>query len=175
VVIVGSGAGSSTLCLFGGHFEVYASLARFVATHALTCFYTTEALRSLDSGLIIADDKIVGGAPPLHNLKTFFKLASFRSMFSAGWVFVLARRQLARSRHGEVGSGFPSISVVDPSSQVHGVGGLFVVDVSMLPFGGSGQPCADNHCPALRGDHMGWKALNVHSIPFDHGFMLRSV
>jgi choline dehydrogenase-like flavoprotein len=143
-------------------------LVRFVATHALTCFYMTEALPSADSGFIFSDDKIVGRVPPRQNLKTFSRLRELATdVFRQAGLFVLARRQPPRVWH-EVGTARlgadSSTSVVDPSCQVHGVEGLFVVDASVLPSAGAVNPALTIIALALRaGDHIGRMVLNRRS------------
>jgi choline dehydrogenase-like flavoprotein len=127
-----------------------------------------EALPSPDSGFIFEDDKIVGRVPPLQNLKTFFKLRELAiDIFQRAGLFVLARRQPPRVWH-EVGTARlgadPSTSVVDPSCQVHGVEGLFVLDASVLPSAGAVNPVLTIIALALRaGDHIGRTVLNLRS------------
>jgi len=134
-------------------------LARFVATHALTCFYMTEALPVRGSGFIFAGDKIIGRVPPVHNMKTFLKLRDLAvDIFRKSGCFVLARRKSPSVWH-EVGTARfgtdPATSVVDPNCQVHGVEGLFVVDASTLPSAGAVNTALTICALALRaGDHI---------------------
>ena len=69
-------------------------LAHFVGMHTLMCFYMTEGLPTRDTGLIFDGDKIVSHIPPVHNLKTFFKLRDLAvDIFQRAGHFVLARRR----------------------------------------------------------------------------------
>lgn len=134
-------------------------LIRFIGMRALTCFYMTEALPTRETGLIFDGDEIGSRVPPLHNLKTFFKLHDLAAdALRQSRYFVLAPRRTPRIWH-EVGTARfganPADSVVDPNCQVHGVDGLFVVDASILPSAGAVNPALTIIALALRaGDYI---------------------
>jgi choline dehydrogenase-like flavoprotein len=134
-------------------------LAYLVGTHALMCFYMTEALPTRETGLAFQGDKIAGYTPPVHNLKTFNKLHDLAvSAFRRAGYPVVARRRSPRVWH-EVGTTRfgedPATSVVDVNCQVHGTEGLFVVDASVLPSAGAVNTALTIIALALRtGDHI---------------------
>jgi len=134
-------------------------LARVLGTHTLTSFYMTEALPTRDTGLMFDGDNVVGRIPPVHNLKTFFKLRALAvDSFRRAGHRVLARRRAPRTWH-EVGTARfgcdPATSVVDPNCEVHGIEGLLVVDASVLPSAGAVNTTLTIIALALRaGDHI---------------------
>ena len=134
-------------------------LAHFIGTHALMCFYMTEALPTRDTGLTFEGDEIVSCTPPVHNLKTFNKLRDLAvDAFRRSGYLVIARRHAPRVWH-EVGTtrfgDDPATSVVDSNCQVHGIEGLFVVDASVLPSAGAVNTALTIVALALRaGDHI---------------------
>jgi choline dehydrogenase-like flavoprotein len=144
-------------------------LARFVGTHALTCFYMTEALPNRDTRLIFNGDEIVGREPPVHNVNTFLKLRKLAiDLFRSAGYPVLARRQAPRIWH-EVGTARfgtdSTTSVVDPNCQVHGIEGLFVVDASVLPSAGAINTALTIISLALRaGDYISGQVLGPASV-----------
>src|SRR5262249_48361033 len=121
--------------------------------------HMTEALPTRDTGLMFDGDNVVGRIPPVHNLKTFFKLRDLAvDSFRRAGRRVLARRRAPRTWH-EVGTARfgcdPATSVVDPNCQVHGIEGLFVVDASVLPSAGAVNTTLTIIALALRaGDHI---------------------
>src|SRR5262249_841749 len=133
-------------------------LARLVGTHALTCFYMTEALPTYDTGLVFDGDEIVSRVPPVQNLRTFKKFHDLPSeIFGRSGYRVLSRRH-PRVWH-EVGTARfgndPISSVLDRNCQVHDIHGLFVVDASVLPSAGAVNPTLTIIALALRaGDHI---------------------
>jgi choline dehydrogenase-like flavoprotein len=141
-------------------------LARVVGTHSLTGFYMTEALPTRDTGFIFSGDEIVRRVPPVHNLKTFFKLRELAvDIFRRAGHRVLARRSPPRVWH-EVGTARfgrdPATSVADENCQVHGIEGLFVVDASVLPSTGAVNAALTIAALALRaGDHISRQLLGA--------------
>jgi choline dehydrogenase-like flavoprotein len=116
-------------------------VARVIGSHALTCFHMTEALPTKDTKLIFDGDRIVGRVPPVHNLKTYWKLHQIAlGIFRRAGYFVLSRRRPPHVWH-EVGTARlgtdPSASVVDSHCQVHGISGLFIADASVMPSAGA--------------------------------------
>ena len=116
-------------------------LARFVGTHALMCFFMTEALPTYNTRLIFDGDEVVGRVDPVHNTRTFLKLRSLAiDVFRRAGYLVLARRRSPYFWH-EVGTARlgtdPGTSVVNLNCQVHGIKGLFIVDASVLPSAGA--------------------------------------
>ena len=134
-------------------------LAHFLGMRTLMCFYMIEALPTRDTGLMFEGDKIVRHVPPVHNLKTFFKLRELAvDIFQRAGHFVLARRRSPYVWH-EVGTARfgadPGTSVADANCQVHGIEGLFVVDSSVLPSAGAVNPALTIMALALRaGDYI---------------------
>jgi len=134
-------------------------LAHFIGTRAFMCFYMTEALPTRETGLMFDGDEIASCLPPVHNLKTFNKLHDLAvGVFRGSGYLVFARRRPPRVWH-EVGTARfgndPASSVVDPTCQVHGIEGLFVVDASVLPSAGAVNTALTIVALALRaGDHI---------------------
>lgn len=134
-------------------------IAHLVGTHALMCFYMTEALPSRDCGFIFEGDKIVRRVAPIHNSKSFERLRLVAvDLFRRAGYPVLAPRRRHHIWH-EVGTArigiSPEDSVVDPNCQVHGIEGLFVVDASVLPSAGAVNTALTIIALALRaGDHI---------------------
>ena len=132
--------------------------ARLVGTHALTCFYMTEALPNYNTRLVFDGDEIVGRVPPVHNLRTFKKLHGLAvDIFRrSGYRFFSRRRPRVWHEVGTARFGTDrTTSVVDQNLQVHGVKGLFVVDASVLPSAGAVNPTLTIIALALRaGDHL---------------------
>jgi choline dehydrogenase-like flavoprotein len=116
-------------------------LAHAVAKHCLMTFYMTEALPTFGSGIHFDGDKIGSRTPPVHNMKSFYKLRDLAlGIFRRAGYPALALRRKPYVWH-EVGTARlgldPSTSVVDPDCQVHGIRGLYVVDASVLPTAGA--------------------------------------
>jgi len=145
-------------------------LAHVIGTHALMCFYMTEALPTRATGYTFEGQEIVGHTPPVHNLKTFNKLQDLAvSAFRRAGYPVIAKRRAPRVWH-EVGTtrfgDDPTTSVVDLNCQVHGIQGLFVVDASVLPSAGAVNTALTIIALALRaGDHIFRRLSNF--IPAD--------
>ena len=123
------------------------------------CFYMSEALPTRNTGLIFDGDEIVNRVPPVHNVRTFFKLRDLaRDVFRQAGYLVWARRRFPFAWH-EVGTARfgkdPGTSVLDPNCQVHGIEGLYVVDASTLPSAGAVNTALTIIALALRaGDHI---------------------
>ena len=136
--------------------------ARLIGNRSLICFYMTEALPTYESRLIFDGANVVNRIPPLHNMKSFFKLRSLAiETFHRAGLRVLARHRRPYLWHevGTVRFGTdPGNSVVDPNCQIHGIDGLFVVDASILPSAGAVNPALTISALALRaGDHISHK------------------
>ena len=116
-------------------------VAKFVGERSLTCFYSTEALPTRQSGLVFKDDEVVATIAPLHNLSTFNKLRELgvEAFRRAGYPVIARRRPpyLWQETGTACMGADPAHSVVDPDCQVHGVRGLYVVDQTVLPSAGS--------------------------------------
>jgi choline dehydrogenase-like flavoprotein len=128
---------------------------RLLERHTIMCFYMTEALPSRESRLIFEEGShVVGRVPPVHNVKTFFRLrdVAVQTFRRAGYR-TLAPRRAPRVWH-EVGTARlgddRSTSVLDPNCQVHGISGLFIVDASSLPSAGAVNPTLTIIALALR-------------------------
>lgn len=116
-------------------------VAKLVANHALTSFYMTEALPTRDTGYRFDGDNLGARVEPVQNLATFRRLRKLSvNIFRSAGFRSLARRRPPYMWH-EVGTARmgtdPATSVVDPNLQVHGIGGLHVVDASVLPTAGA--------------------------------------
>src|ERR1019366_10392035 len=115
--------------------------ARLVGQHGSMCVYMTEAVPTREARLVFDGDQLVGRVEPVHSMASFDLLRrKARDMFrGAGYVSV-ARRQAPILWH-KVGTARmgtePATSVVDPTCQVHGIQGLYVVDASVLPTAGA--------------------------------------
>jgi choline dehydrogenase-like flavoprotein len=139
-------------------------LAHFVGTRSLMCFYMTEALPTHETRLLFDEDHVVNRVPPVHNLKTFFKLRDLATdIFQRAGHLVLAPRRRPHVWH-EVGTARfgtdPATSVVDQNCQVHGIEGLFVVDASVLPSAGAVNPALTIIALALRaGNHISQRLI----------------
>jgi choline dehydrogenase-like flavoprotein len=123
------------------------------------CFYMSEALPTRDTGLIFDGDEIVNRVAPVHNLKTFLKLRDLAAdIFRRAGYLVLARRRLPFVWHPVGAARFgkdPSTSVLDPTCQVHGIEGLYVLDASTMPSAGAVNTALTIIALALRaGDHI---------------------
>lgn len=112
-----------------------------VAERSLMCFAMTEALPTPDSGFSFDGDRIAAESPPLVNAKSFARLNRLSAglFWRAGYPVVPALRapQLWHKTGGAVMGSDPAHSVTDPTCQVHGVAGLYVVDASVLPSAGA--------------------------------------
>jgi len=139
--------------------KILRPLAQFIGTHALTCFYMTEALPTRDTGLMFDEDQIRSRVPPVHNLKTFNRLHDLAvNIFRRSGHYVLSRTRRPRIWH-EVGTARlgsdPATSVTDPNCQVHDIKGLFVVDASVMPSAGAVNTALTIVALAMRvGDHI---------------------
>lgn len=140
-------------------------LAQLVGTHALTCFYMTEALATRDSGLLFEGDLIGRRIAPVHNAKSFAKLRELAvGIFRRAGYPTLAPRRVHDVWH-EVGTAragtSPETSVVDMNCQVHGIEGLFVMDCSVLPSAGAVNTALTIIALALRaGDFIARRAAD---------------
>ena len=134
-------------------------IAKMIGRHSFISFYMTETLPTREAGLIFQGDAIAGRIEPVHSLKTFAKLRELAvdAFRRAGY------RSLARVRPpylwhevGTVRFGVdPETSVLDPDCQVHGIGGLYVIDASTLPSAGAVNTALTIIALALRaGDHI---------------------
>ncbi len=112
-----------------------------VAERSLMCFAMTEALPTRESGFSFDGDRIAGETPPLVNAKTFARLnrVSAGLFWRAGYPVVPALRapQLWHKTGGAVMGADPANAVTNADCQVHGIGGLYVVDASVLPSAGA--------------------------------------
>jgi choline dehydrogenase-like flavoprotein len=148
-------------------------IARVVGTHSLMCFYMTEALPRGDTGLIFAGDTVTARVPPLENSHTFAKLRDLAvAAFHRAGYPVLARRRPPYLWH-EVGTARfgtdPATSVADPTCQVHGIAGLYVVDASILPSAGAVNTGLTIIALALRlGDHIARQASGLRQTAGAH-------
>ena len=138
--------------------------AQLVGRYTIACFYATEALPTRESGLVFAGDAIAARVEPVHNFPAFEKLRDLAAgVFRRAGYRVVARRRAPYLWHdaGTVCLGTdPARSVVDPNCQVHGVGGLYVVDQSVLPSAGTVNTALTIVALALRtGDHIAQAAL----------------
>lgn len=138
-------------------------LAQAVGKRLLMTFYMTEALPTSDSGIHFDGDEIGSRAPPVHNMKSFYKLRDLAlDIFRRAGYPALALRRPPYVWH-EVGTARlglgPSTSVVDPNCQVHGIQGLYVVDASVLPTAGAVNTALTIIALALRA--ASWIGLNV--------------
>jgi choline dehydrogenase-like flavoprotein len=116
-------------------------IARYIADHALTSFYMTEALPARETGYRFDGDRLSGRVEPIQNLKTFRHLRKLTvGIFRSAGFLTIARRRPPYLWH-EVGTArmgtSAADSVVDPDLQVHGVTGLHIVDASVLPTAGA--------------------------------------
>jgi len=126
---------------------------RYIGTRSLLCFYMTEALPSRETGFIFKGDEIHSRRLPLSNAKTFSRLRNLAiGMFRrAGYLVWAPPRENMWHEVGTARLGVdPKESVVDPNCQVHGIGGLFVVDASVLPSAGALNTALTINALALR-------------------------
>lgn len=112
-----------------------------IVRHALTVFHMTEALPTPQTGITFDGDAIGSWTEPVHNLETYGELRKRAAQaFKRAGYPVMVRRKSPDVWH-EVGTARmgvdPATSVVDPNGQVHGIGGLFVADASVLPSAGA--------------------------------------
>lgn len=141
-------------------------LAEIVGRRTITCFYMAEALPTHDSGLVFDGDRIASKRPPVYNMASFRKLRSLAAgAFRRAGYPSLARTQVPYLWHetgtARMGSD-PANSVVDANCQVHGIGGLYVVDASVLPSAGAVNTGLTIMALALRaGDHIAQSAVQT--------------
>jgi choline dehydrogenase-like flavoprotein len=134
-------------------------LAPLICAHSLIAYYSTEALPTSQSGLVFDGDTVAERIEPTHNLAAFEQLRGLAiDAFRRAGYPVLARRRPPYLWH-EVGTAClgkdPQHSVVDPDCQVHGIGGLYVVDQSVLPSAGTVNTGLTIIALAMRaGDHI---------------------
>lgn len=117
-------------------------VVRAALERCLLCFIMTEAIPTRESGLRFAADGSVRVVEPPQGLRTFrrlrrraidlFHASGFRFVFVRPWPAMLGHR-VGTARFGDD----PATSVCDPTCQVHGVEGLYVVDASTLPSAGA--------------------------------------
>lgn len=133
--------------------------AKFVGQRSLTCFYSTEALPTPDSGLVFEGDEVAAIIQPRHDLAAFSKLRrlAVQTFQKAGYPVIARKRppylwqETGTACMGED----PAHSVVDPNCQVHGVKDLYVVDQTVLPSAGTVNTALTVTALALRaGDHI---------------------
>jgi choline dehydrogenase-like flavoprotein len=115
--------------------------ARVIGHHSAMCVYMTEAVPTRDARLVFNGDDLAGRVAPVQSLKTFDRLRrEAHAMFRRAGYLAIARRQAPVLWH-QVGTARmgadPATSVVDPTCQVHGITGLFVVDASVMPTAGA--------------------------------------
>lgn len=138
-------------------------VAKLVGERAMTFFYSTEAHPTRESGLVWDGDEVKAKVEPRHDMDAFEKLRTLAvETFGRAGYKVLARRRPPYLWH-ETGTARmgadPADSVVDPNCQVHGVGGLYVVDQSVLPTAGRVNTSLTVMALALRaGDHIAGRA-----------------
>ncbi len=115
--------------------------ARLVGRYGTMCFYMTEALPTRESRLLFDGDRLTGRVDPAHNLRSFDRLRrNACAMFRRAGYPTVARRKAPSLWHhvGTARMGTdPATSVVDPTCQVHGIKGLFVVDAAVMPTAGA--------------------------------------
>jgi choline dehydrogenase-like flavoprotein len=116
-------------------------IVREIAEHSLTVIHMTEALPDEGTGWAFDGDRIGAYTPPRHQAKTYAKMRQLtvQAFQKAGYPVIPAPRPVAFWH--ETGSAVmgtdEKISVVDPTGAVHGVGGLYVADASVLPSAGA--------------------------------------
>jgi choline dehydrogenase-like flavoprotein len=116
-------------------------IVKEIAEHSLTVIHMTEALPDEGTGWAFDGDTIGVYTPPRHQAKTYAKMRQLteRAFQKAGYPVIPAPRPVAFWH--ETGSAVMGVdettSVVDPAGAVHGVGGLYVADASVLPSAGA--------------------------------------
>jgi choline dehydrogenase-like flavoprotein len=144
--------------------------ARSIGVRSIMCFYMAEALPTHQSRLTFSGERVVGRVEPTYNLLTFDRLRrTARDLFRGAGYWTIAPKQLPSLWHfvGTARMGTdPSISVVDPCCQVHGIKQLFVIDASVLPSAGSVNTALTIIALALRaGDFIASGKLVTQAVP----------
>ena len=134
-------------------------IAKLIGQHSITCFYMTEALPTRETGVIFGEGDTYRRVDAVLNAQTFFRMRKLaRAAFHRAGYRTFARKRAPYQWH-EVGTARfgedPATSVADPHCQVHGIAGLYVVDVSVLPSAGAVNTGLTLVALALRaGDHI---------------------
>jgi choline dehydrogenase-like flavoprotein len=145
-------------------------LAKLIGERSLTCFYMAEALPTRESGLVFDGDRVSDKVLPTYNMASFARLRRIAvSLFrEAGYVSLARRRppylwhETGTARMGDD----PQSSVVDRDCQVHGIGGLYVMDASVPPTAGAVNTGLTIMALALRaGDHIAKVAGRTTAFP----------
>jgi choline dehydrogenase-like flavoprotein len=134
---------------------------KVIVSHALTCFYMTEALPTAESGYSFAGDTIVSRQEPQHNAETFARMRSFavKAFRRAGFPVIARPRHYFWHDVGTARFGHdPADSVTNPDCMVHGISGLYVIDACVLPSAGAVNTALTIMALALRaGDRIAGK------------------
>jgi choline dehydrogenase-like flavoprotein len=132
-----------------------------VATRSLTCFYMTEAVPTLEAGLVFDGELLVRSIAPPINPRTFSRLRrlAVKAFRKAGYPVVPRKRSDLWHEVGTARMGLdPKTSVTDAHGMVHGIEGLYVADSSTLPSAGAVNTGLTIAALALRtGDAIGRK------------------
>ncbi len=116
-------------------------LVKEIAEHSLTVIHMTEALPDEGTGWAFEGDRIGAYTPPRHQAKTYAKLRQLtqQAFAKAGYPVIPAPRPVAfwHETGSAVMGADEKTSVVDPTGAVHGIGGLYVADASVLPSAGA--------------------------------------
>jgi choline dehydrogenase-like flavoprotein len=116
-------------------------IIKFIATRSVHCFFMTEALPTKESGWTYHPDGTSSFTEPVHNLETFARLRAISiGLFRRAGYWVYSPKQVLSLFHPVGSTRFgddPATSVADPTCQVHGIKGLYIVDASVVPSCGA--------------------------------------